>query len=441
MDYILAACIGALSSILANKSLAVYNDGFRPIFAEYFNGGIDRKGLAATSFAVSFGLIVGFGFTNSIAMGVIIIHTFLLMGDIIGTWCPDNKFGTILSGIIGAVYGILVVAAMTSINSFFQMLPVNFLGSLGSVSTIVVATFAVFPVIAVGYQHGLKKGVITAIITFVTYLLMKKFGVIAIGDAAKISLNPDGMAMLAGTITMIFFGATVKTRASAEEGISNMFSNNVDRIKKSWFLFAIMGGLISAAAASVLLTSDVISGPLAFNGQFTEAALVALVRAIGYIPLVYTTAIVTGVFSPAGSYFVIAVGLFCASFGLSPMMLIAVSFVAGALTVILETFVLGSIGRLLDTFPALREMGDHIRNAMSQILEVALLVGGFIASNSIMAMIGLGYIGSMSVMVTWMLNKTAKKPFLIPLAVGPVVTIAMGILVNVLFLLGFPLVG
>ncbi|MPN29026.1 hypothetical protein SDC9_176474 [bioreactor metagenome] len=117
------------------------------------------------------------------------------------------------------------------------------------------------------------------------------------------------------------------------------------------------------------------------------------------------------------------------------------AFVAGALTVILETFVLGSIGKLLDTFPALREMGDHIRNAMSQILEVALLVGGFIASNSIMAMIGLGYVGSMAVMVTWMLNKTAKKPFLIPLAVGPVVTIAMGILVNLLFLIGFPLVG
>ena len=45
-------------------------------YTEYFNGNMDRKSLAATSFAVSFGLIVGFGFTNSIAMGIIIIHTF-----------------------------------------------------------------------------------------------------------------------------------------------------------------------------------------------------------------------------------------------------------------------------------------------------------------------------------------------------------------------------
>ena len=56
LNYLLAAGIGAMSSILANKNVAVYNDGFRPVYAEYFNGRMDRKSLAATSFAVSFGL-------------------------------------------------------------------------------------------------------------------------------------------------------------------------------------------------------------------------------------------------------------------------------------------------------------------------------------------------------------------------------------------------
>ena len=105
LNYLLAAAIGAMSALLANKNVAVYNDGFRPVYTEYFSGRMDRKSLAATSFAVSFGLIVGFGFTNSIAMGIIIIHTFLLMGDIIGTWCPDTPKGTILSVIIGAIWG------------------------------------------------------------------------------------------------------------------------------------------------------------------------------------------------------------------------------------------------------------------------------------------------------------------------------------------------
>ena len=86
----------------------------------------------------------------------------------------------------------------------------------------------------------------------------------------------------------------------------------------------------------------------------------------------------------------------------------------------LETFFLGSIGSLLDRFPALRELGDHIRNAMSQILELALLVGGFTASGMIMNEVGMSYIGSMIVMIVWMINKCAKKPFLVPMAVGTV---------------------
>ena len=148
LNYLLAAGIGAMSSILANKNVAVYNDGFRPVYTEYFSKRMDRKSLAATSFAVSFGLIVGFGFTNSIAMGIIIIHTFLLMGDIIGTWCPDSPKGTVMSAAAGAVWGILVVAFMSSISGLFAALPVNFLPYIGNVADIVVATIAIFPALA-----------------------------------------------------------------------------------------------------------------------------------------------------------------------------------------------------------------------------------------------------------------------------------------------------
>ena len=77
---------------------------------------------------------------------------------------------------------------------------------------------------------------------------------------------------------------------------------------------------------------------------------------------------------------------------------------------------------------------------MSQILEVALLVGGFTASGAIMNEVGMSYIGSMIVMIVWMMNKCAKKPFLIPMAVGPVVTIAMGFVANLIKVLGLSLI-
>lgn len=437
-NYIIAALIGAMSAVLANRNIAEYNDGFRPVYTEYLNGNMDRKTLATTSFAVSIGLVIGFAFTNSIAMGIVIIHTYLLMGDIIGTWFPDNKKGFILSAVVGALWGILVVTFMSSIQAFFSMFPVNFLPQLAGVADYVVATFAVFPALVVAYQNGIKKGIITAVITLVGYLLVARFGVFQIGEFT-LALNAPGMAMLVGTIVMIVFA--VKTKTDAESAnLTNIFSANIDVIKKNWLLFAIMGGLLACAASQCFLTTDVISGPLAQNGSFAEAALVAMVRAIGYIPLVYTTAIVTGVFSPAGSYFSIAGGLFVAAMGLTMPMEPLLAFVVGAIIMCLEIVLLGTIGSLLDRFPALRELGDHIRDAMSKILELALLVGGFTSSFAIMNEVGLGSVGPMAVMIIWMLNKTAKKPMLIPLAVGPIVAILMGIVANLIKILGLAVI-
>ena len=51
MNYIVAILLGALASFLANRGVAVFNDGLRPIVPEFLEGRMDRKSLAATSFA------------------------------------------------------------------------------------------------------------------------------------------------------------------------------------------------------------------------------------------------------------------------------------------------------------------------------------------------------------------------------------------------------
>ena len=67
MRYLVLAAIGALASILANKGIAVFNDGFRPIVPQFYDGQISRKELATMSFAISFGLVIGFAIPTSIA--------------------------------------------------------------------------------------------------------------------------------------------------------------------------------------------------------------------------------------------------------------------------------------------------------------------------------------------------------------------------------------
>ena len=354
LRYVIIAAVGALASILANQSIAVFNDGLRPVLPEYLEKRMDRKALAATSFAIGFGLVIGYGLPTSIAASIILIHCILLTTDIIGTWCPDTKKGMIASGVIGAVYGVALLFGLQVIIDLFNLLPVNFLGSLGQVSAGITLAFAIFPAVTVALQFGAAKGIITAVVTLLVRQIVETYGKIALDAEHTVSLNKDGMALLA-------------------------------------------------------------------EGDRVNAGLTALARAIGFIPLVATTAITTGVYAPAGMTFVFVIGL------LIPSPFIAL--IAGAACICVEILLLNVIAKGLDKFPGIKRCGDNIRTAMSYVIDIALLIGGILAAQAIMPTTGLFII-----VAFWCINKCSKKP-LVSMAVGPLGAILVGLIANVLFLL------
>ena len=160
MNIILIALIGAIAAIMANMGIAVFNDGLRPIMPEHIEGRMTRKELAATSFAMSFGLVIGFGIPFSLTASILLIHCILLGTDIIGTFSPGGRKGAIIAGAVGALYGVGILLGLESVVKLFEALPVNFMGSLGQVSAPIVIAFAAFPALATGYQYGAKKGLI-----------------------------------------------------------------------------------------------------------------------------------------------------------------------------------------------------------------------------------------------------------------------------------------
>lgn len=422
MEYIVIMLIGALAAFLANQGIAVFNDGFRPIVPQYFEGKMNRRELAATSFAISFGLVVGFGIPTSIAASIILIHSILLATDIIGTVFKEDLTGMILAVVVGALYGLGILVGLEFIVDLFAKLPFNFLDALGQVSSPVVAAFAAFPAVAVAMQHGFKKGTITGIISIVVWFLVKRFGTFTIGEAS-VALNAEGLAMLVGTIMMLVFAAQVKaSETDSSSSLTTVFSEQVKRIQKNWWLLAIMGGLVAAGTSLIIVAGDPISLNLMAEGEFTSAAMAAFARAIGFLPLVFTTAIVTGVYGPVGATFVFAVGI---AFHGNPILALLV----GALVMGAEVLLINYFAKGMDKFPGVREMGEHIRTAMSRVLEIALLVGGILAANAMAA-----NAGSLFVIGFYLLNKQSNKP-IVDLAVGPVAAILFGILLNILLVL------
>lgn len=101
---------------------------------------------------------------------------------------------------------------------------------------------------------------------------------------------------------------------------------------------------------------------------------------------------------------------------------------------VIEVLLLGFIATGMDKFPGMRVLGDNTRSAMSKVLDIALLVGGMLAANAIAPTIG--YIW---VIGLYFLNETSEKPFA-TMAIGPIGAISMGLIVNILHLIGlFPI--
>lgn len=426
---LISALLSGFASVLANLGVAVFNDGLRPMLPEYLEGRMDRKALAATSFALSFGLVIGFGIPFSIGSTIILIHSILLGTDIIGTATPRSNKGAILAGILGALYGVGLVFGLQAVVDLFSKMPIDMLTGLSKVGAPIIVGFSVFPALVVGYQYGTKNGAITLIITLVVRQIIAVFGKISISETAKIILNPDGMALLVSVIIMLIYAVNDKKieKTNSNEMLVGIFSTRVARVKKNIVLLSIMGGLIAAACSLRLIAPDPISLKLlAGNGESKtfEAGIVALARAIGFIPLVATTAITTGVYGPAGMTLVFVIGIFIKN----PI----IAFVLGAAVLGLEILLLELIAKLLDRFPGVKACGDQIRTAITKVLEVSLLVGGMIAANEMAGGNGLGFL---FVGGFYLLNKTAKKP-LVDMAVGPIATILFGILLNILYLFG-----
>ncbi|OKP03643.1 YhfT family protein [Xenorhabdus eapokensis] len=427
----LLATIGAIAAMMANRGIAVFHDGLRPLLPEYLEGRMSRKALAATSFALSIGLVVGFGIPFSLTAPIVLVHSLLLGTDMIGIWCANSRRGFIASGIIGALYAIALLAGLRSVVELFAMLPVNFTDDLKKVGDPIVACFALFPAMVVGYQYGYRKGLLVMFTALFGYLATKAIGPLSFGGMIEkpVSIDPNGAALLLSMIAMFYFAMRERPTQSAEQKGSNevlvgLFSTRIERIQKNKWLLILCGGLTASAATMSfsLLAEGPVSLQLMAQGEQTNALLVALARAIGFIPLVGTTAIATGVYSPNGMKFVFVAGLATNN----PW----IAFVAGGITMFIEIQLLAKIAIWLDKYPGVKACSGHIRTAITKMLEVALLVGAMIASNAILP--GMGF---MIVAGVYLLNRTSKRP-LVEMAIGPIATIIVGILANLLFLLG-----
>ncbi len=413
--YIIIPILTGFTAFLAHEAMAVFHDGIRPILPELVEGRMKRNEVAGVAFGLSVGFIASVGISFTLSTGLLNPWLLFLPTDIIGVASPKKW----LAALFGALWGLAVVTSLGTVNMVLTSLPVDMIAALGQLSNPVVTFFALFPVLAILYQFGKTKGFIAAVVVLLTRVLVGKFT----------TIYPESIELFVGVVLLIIFAVIESKNVDKVEGEENVFSERTDRIKKNVIFLAIGGALIAVAANMQMFAGSEISINLLAEAYKTgnanliqQAAIGDFMRGLGFVPLIATTALTTGVYGVAGLTFIYPVGY------LAPNPIFAA--IGGAAVVFVEVMLLAQIGKFLGRFPTIRAASDNIRTAITATMEFALLIGAIMSCNEMGGGTGLA-IGAL----IYFINEGLGKPVM-KLAIGPVIAIGTGIILNLLYFVG-----
>jgi len=433
----------AFAALLSQMALAVFNDGVRPFLLDFYRGEISRAQMTAIAFGLSAGFIFGLGVPIAFSSGVLNPWVLFLPSDILGILSPKKWLAPILGALWGAVVVFGLGAATTAANS----LPVNFLTAMQQMATPILYLFALFPAVAITMQFGRIRGVIAFVISLLAMLITIKWlpqvfpGAIALAagmillvifavveevntrrearaEAATTSAS-DATAASEASSGGVAIGAPATTEVSAsKDEATSIFAANAARLRKNAPYFIVMGILIGVLANTHMFAGGEATSFIIAKGQFVNAAQVDFYRALGFIPLIVTTAVASGAFQIVGFTLVYPAAY------LLPNPILA-GIVGGALFGI-EVIILSYIAKGLGTLRVIRDASDNIRNAINLTLEIAILYGSIAAGFAMAGGVGIAIVGGI-----YALNEVLGRP-IVRMAAGPVGVIVAGILLNLL---------
>ncbi|WP_314189175.1 YhfT family protein, partial [Yersinia massiliensis] len=268
---------------------------------------------------------------------------------------------------------------------------------------------------------------VSAFIVLLTRLLITRFT----------GLFPESIEIFVGMVLLIGIAIAQDLRAKTHLGGGgghSVFEERTQRIIKNLPMLAVVGGLISAVASMKIFGGSEVSiytlakayapgiTPEESLALIHQASLAEFMRGLGFVPLIATTALATGVYAVAGFTFVFVVGY------LVPNPLLA--GIIGAIVISLEVLMLRSIGKWLGRFPSVRNASDNIRNAMNLLMEYALLIGAIFASIKMA-----GYTGFTITTALYFLNEAIGRPVM-KIAAPVVAVIIAGIVLNLFYWIG-----
>ncbi|MFB8210649.1 YhfT family protein [Streptomyces sp. NPDC056010] len=415
---VIALC--ALTAYISHMALAVFNDGVRPFLLDFIQGRTTRSATTAVSFGLSAGFIFGLGAPMALSTGVLNPWLLFLPTDILGMLSPKKWLAPILGGAWGAV----VVFGLNGANNVAHDLPVDFITAMQQMSTPILFLFTLFPVLAITKQFGRKWGGIAGVLEFALVVMTMKLWPNMFAGALAMAV---GVLMLIGLAVAKDLAQRKADRAAGvsepviegDDPMASLFSASAARLRRYLPLFMVLGAGVCVLAQMHIFGGGEATSFLIAKGQYSEAAQVDFYRVFGFIPLIATTALASGAYGIAGFTLVYPIGY------LMPNPFLAA--VVGALVFAAEVLALSYIGKLLGRLPSVRDSSEHLRSAISETLQLAILFGSLMAANAMGGGLGILVVGGL-----YLLNEAMGRP-VVRMAAAPAAVIVGGILLNLLY--------
>ncbi|WP_329359529.1 YhfT family protein [Streptomyces anulatus] len=414
---VIALC--ALTAFIAHMALAVFNDGVRPFLLDFIQGRTTRSATTAVSFGLSAGFIFGLGAPMALSTGVLNPWLLFLPTDILGMLSPKKWLAPILGGAWGAV----VVFGLNGANNIAHDLPVDFLTAMQQMSTPILFLFTLFPVLAITKQFGRKWGGIAGVLELALVVMTMKLWPNMFAGALAMAV---GVLMLIGLAVSKDLrqrradrAAGVVEEVGGDDPMASLFSASATRLRKYLPLFMLLGAGVCVLAQMHVFGGGEATSFLIAKGQYAEAAQVDFYRVFGFIPLIATTALASGAYGIAGFTLVYPIGYLMPN----PFLAAAV----GALVFAVEVLALSWIGKVLGRLPSVRDSSEHLRSAIGDTLQLAILFGSLMAANAMGGGLGILVVGGL-----YLLNEAMGRP-VVRMAAAPAAVIVGGIVLNVLY--------
>jgi hypothetical protein len=416
---IVAMVAGGLGAALTNRGIVLFNDALRSVMPEMIEKRMPRGKFARLACSSTIGLLVAFGLPFSLVAPILLSHALWLGTDVIGSVFPGpfegegqpgwKHYGGLAGATAcGALFGGVLLLALQSLQGLGALLPVNFFPAMGQLGALVILTLTAIPPLTIAYQYGAKHG----LAVFALALLVRQ-GSIRLGGS-----QPDTWAFLVGILALLVYAVREASRDAGVDGLAPLDAKRLARLRRGLPWVAVLGAVYAISAS----LGQIMEGPqtlLALSaGNRLAAVDYSVARALSFLPMRVLSMLATGVYTMEGLGFAPVAGLAISNVWLA----------AAAGAAIMSAEALGMVGaaKFLCRFPSLLKLANSLRTAMTKLMELASLVGGLIAANSLAPGYGLAAAAGL-----YALNEAAGTP-VIRVAVGPLVILLVGLSINLL---------